>query len=464
MVRQVQSPSVRQVVNPKIQGTLQSPFERDPLIGKVVCGQFALEKKVSGGGMANVYVARNRTLGTHLAVKVLREDLPDAYAPDRLKLEAAVMATIHHPNVVRIFDHGEVEGLPYIAMEYLYGGSLADMRQDRITAQNSGPYLSLSESIEIILQICQAIIPLHRLGLIHRDLKPANILLDISPGVEKPIIKVCDFGLVARHDMYEVSAALLPLVTSVGDLTPPGASAGTPSAMAPEQFMGTHSFTTDVYAVCAMLYEFVSGKRPYGNPAPDTTVTEWYALKNKPVRPLREANPEVTVHPLLESIVMRGLAIEPADRFQTISELHDALLGVQSAIRSPAHSPSIQVPASAPSLQLRSSLWQYTRYVAIGALLSAGAAFLSFSQGTQSIPVTPTPAPVATSSVMIDCNPIGAQVFDETGMLLGTTPLEINPTLLKSSFITIKAAGHTKKSIVISKQSNGFIYVDLSKE
>ncbi|MEW5942110.1 MAG: serine/threonine-protein kinase, partial [Chloroflexota bacterium] len=212
------------------------------LIGKSL-GRYHILEQLGEGGMAVVYKAYDTRLEADVAVKVIRTEniLPSILERTlkRFEREAKSLAKLTHPNIVKVTDYGEFEGKPYLVMPYLPGGTLKDrIKQGQIPWQ---------EAIRLILPIAQALEYAHEHNIIHRDVKPSNILL-----TEKGQPMLTDFGVAKLFDME-----------ATADLTGTGMGVGTPEYMAPEQWQGQVSAQTDVYALGVVLYEMVTGRRPY---------------------------------------------------------------------------------------------------------------------------------------------------------------------------------------------------------
>jgi tetratricopeptide (TPR) repeat protein len=250
------------------------------------------------GGMGVVYQARQQGLDRLVALKmVLAGEYAGAAERQRFRAEALAVARLSHPNVVQVFEVGEHDGRPYLALEYLAGGTLAHRL-------HSGP-LPPREAAALLEPLARAVQAAHEKGVIHRDLKPANVLLttDGAP-------KVSDFGLAKRLD------------GSAGP-TPSGAVVGTPAYMAPEQAAGTPEAVgpaSDVYALGAILYEALTGRPPFQAPTPVDTLLR--VLSDEPPAP-RALNPAVPRD--LETITLKCLRKEPQKRYATAGELAEDL-------------------------------------------------------------------------------------------------------------------------------------------
>jgi tetratricopeptide (TPR) repeat protein len=258
------------------------------------------------GGLAVVYRARQRALGRLVALKMI---LAGAHASAteraRFRAEAEAVARLQHPNIVQIFEVGEQDGCPYLALEHVAGGTLAQRLR--------GTPLPVGAAAALAQTLAWAIHAAHERGIVHRDLKPANILLeeaaDAPPGSWTP--KVADFGLARRVDEPSQTAS--------------GAILGTPSYMAPEQAWGKSKVrpvgpTADVYALGAILYEMLTGRPPFlGSTTVDTLVQ---VTSSDPVPP-RRLNPAVPHD--LETICLKCLEKSPDRRYASALEMADDL-------------------------------------------------------------------------------------------------------------------------------------------
>ncbi|MFO0809811.1 MAG: serine/threonine-protein kinase [Gemmataceae bacterium] len=283
-----------------VQSELTQQLSDDPTsgmpTGAKLAGDYELLSLLGRGGMGVVYLARHHVLKRNVAYKVLTHlALPDPEAIDRFRSEATLLAKLQHPHIVQIFDSGTYEGVPFLAMEYVPGGSLAR----RLREQRPTP----SEAAELIATIARAVGHAHSLGIIHRDLNPANILLT-SDGQPK----VVDFGL-ARDLGGE-------------RLTRTGLVAGTPLYMAPEQLVADESQTpaVDVWAIGVMLYEMLTGTVPFPGSDPQVILTN--ILRHEAVS-LRAWQP--TLPSDLETICLKCLQKDAHRRYATANELGDDL-------------------------------------------------------------------------------------------------------------------------------------------
>jgi eukaryotic-like serine/threonine-protein kinase len=262
-----------------------------------LAGEYELVKQLGRGGMGVVYLARQRGLKRYVAYKVLTQcGSLDPETLDRFRGEAETLAKLQHTGIVQVYDSGSSNGSPYLAMEYVAGGSLAD--RARIGR------LEPRAAAVIIATVAGAVGHAHAHGIIHRDLKPANILLTVDGSP-----KVADFGLA--RDLANAG------------LTRSGFIAGTPSYMAPEQLSGRRDLgpTVDVWALGVMLYELLAGTVPFAGDDPGQILAN--VLRHEPVA-LRRWQPHLPRD--LETICLKCLRKEPHRRYASGSELADDLL------------------------------------------------------------------------------------------------------------------------------------------
>jgi len=272
-----------------------------------------LEKVLGSGGMGVVLKARQPTLDRDVAVKFLRDPhLADAAHHERFKQEARAVARLQHPNLVQLYEFGEVSradgtgAQPYLVLEYVSGGSLAQRLR--------GARLPPMEAARLVESLAQAIHYAHQQGVIHRDLKPANILLQIADSSaqienQSAIPKITDFGLAK----FLAGSSL----TVTGDVL------GTPSYMAPEQTTGKSADITpavDVYGLGAILYEALSGRPPFAAETRVETVRQ--VQEEEPLSPRRLKK---IVPRDLETICLKCLRREPGRRYASAQELADDL-------------------------------------------------------------------------------------------------------------------------------------------
>lgn len=279
--------------------------QRRDLVGVEVGGKYRIKALLGQGGMGAVYEAEHVAIGRLVAVKVLHpKHAQQAEAVARLRHEARVAGNIGHPNICETYDLGRLDdGSPYLVMERLVGETL----DQRIKREGAMPERDL---IDVMLQVLSALGAAHDKGIIHRDLKPENVFLMRRPG-SPAVAKLLDFGISkAIHDNRDA------------DLTMPGIVMGTPYYMAPEQARGDRGLDhrVDIWAAGVILYESLSGRRPFVARNYNALLVQILTSKH---RPLSEVRPGI--NPAIERIVDKALAKMREDRFQTALEFREAL-------------------------------------------------------------------------------------------------------------------------------------------
>src|SRR3954468_8508150 len=264
----------------------------------ILGGRYELGDVLGYGGMAEVHRGRDVRLGRDVAVKMLRSDLArDPTFQSRFRREAQSAASLNHPAIVAVYDTGEdvQDGVisPYIVMEYVEGRTL------RQVLEAEGRLLP-QRALEITALICTALDQAHRAGIVHRDVKPGNVML--TPGGD---VKVMDFG-IARA-----------VTSTAATMTQTAAVIGTAHYLSPEQARGEHvDARSDVYSTGCLLYELLTGGPPFSG---DSAVAVAYQhVREDPVPP---SHVEPDVPPAVDAIVLKTLAKNPANRYQTAGEL-----------------------------------------------------------------------------------------------------------------------------------------------
>jgi eukaryotic-like serine/threonine-protein kinase len=274
----------------------------DTLIDSVFDGRYRIIRKLGAGGMANVYLAEDQELGRRVAIKILddRHAADDSFI-ERFRREAKNAAGLSHPNIVSIYDRGEAEGTYYIAMEYLSGRSLKELIVSR------GP-TPIRIAIDYTRQMLAALGFAHRHGIVHRDIKPHNVVVD-SDGR----LKVTDFG-IARSGASQM--------TEVGSII------GTAQYLSPEQARGSPvDQRSDVYSVGIVLYEMLTGQVPFTGETPLEIAMKHLSEVPVPPSELRDDVPDD-----LDLVVLRALAKDPEDRYQTAEEMNADLARIQRGL------------------------------------------------------------------------------------------------------------------------------------
>jgi serine/threonine protein kinase len=264
------------------------------LAGKTL-GQYQVIEQVAKGGMATVFRARQKNLARDVAIKVLPPTLMhDGSFLERFYREVEVVAALQHPHILPVYDFGEFEGMPYIVMAYMSGGTLSDII-------SHGP-MNLNDAEVVIRQMADALDYAHSKGIIHRDFKPGNVLLD-----ERGNTYLADFGL-ARITASDSQ------ITGTGML-------GTPTYMAPELAMNnTLTPAVDIYALGVTLFQMLTGQVPF---EANTPLGVLMLHAHDPVPSLTEIRPEL--HKPVQWVVERSMAKLPGDRYTSGDELAKAL-------------------------------------------------------------------------------------------------------------------------------------------
>ena len=285
--------------------------------------RYEVSSRIGRGGMADVYLARDRLLDRPVAVKVLfPEFAADPSFVERFRREAQSAANLSHPNIVGVYDWGKQGNTYFIVMEYVNGRSLAEIiRADGVIQPQRGA--------EIAADVAAALSFAHSTGVIHRDIKPGNILVSPSGAV-----KVADFGIARALN-----------TPTEHDLTQAGAVMGTATYFSPEQAQGTPSDQrSDLYSLGIVMYEMAVGNPPFSG---DNPVAIAYKQVHEMPRPIADAMPGIPAG--YEAITMRLLAKQPANRFATADELRLALKRFRDGVPMPIDSFPPDPPARAPS-------------------------------------------------------------------------------------------------------------------
>jgi|GEM_PF-6878704 len=266
-------------------------------------GEYDIISVIGRGGMGGVYRARHRRLGKMVAIKLLPVDkLHDRSAKARFDREMLAVGAFEHKHIVRATDAGEIEGKPYLTMEYVAGASLAELAKYKKKPD-------IADICEMIRQTALGIQHAYESGMVHRDIKPSNLML-----TKTGIVKILDFGI-----------ALLSNTHHPEDLTSTGQLMGTFDYMAPEQASDSHEvdIRADIYSLAATLYRLLAGRPLFYGENYDSPLKKLSALANETPAPLIELRPDVPA-PLSE-FIMRALAREVPERPQTPQELIDFL-------------------------------------------------------------------------------------------------------------------------------------------
>jgi len=306
------------------------------MIGQTI-SHYRILEKLGAGGMGVVYKARDIRLDRAVALKFLPENLQqDSVALERFRREAHAASALNHANICTIYDIGEQDSRPFLAMEFIEGETL---RQ-----HIHGQPLKLEELLNLGIQIADALDAAHARGIIHRDIKPANIFV-----TQRGQAKVLDFGLAklvpkgilggealdSSHSGSEEGVSIVGLIT------------GTPSYMSPEQVRGDDLDTrTDLFALGLLLYEMATGRQAFSGNTGGAIIE---AILSRAPAPARSANPEIP--PELEEIINRALEKDPKRRWQSAAEIRGALQQLKRDSET-GHTVAVRAPAMA-------QLWRY---------------------------------------------------------------------------------------------------------
>ncbi|MDB4889133.1 MAG: protein kinase, partial [Gemmatimonadetes bacterium] len=270
-----------------------SPANIDVALGH----RYTIEREIGSGGMATVYLANDVKYHRKVAVKVLRPELAATIGTDRFLREIETASRLNHPHILPLYDSGVTDEVFYFVMPYVRGESV----RQKLTRETQ---LSISDAVDIARQVASALEFAHREGIIHRDIKPENILLHEGEAM------VTDFGI-----------ALALQSASVGRLTQTGALVGTPEYMSPEQSLGEPvDARSDVYSLGCVLHEMLTGELPHPGATAMAVITKRLTTPAPAVRRIRSAVPAS-----VERALMKALAREPADRFDSAASFADAL-------------------------------------------------------------------------------------------------------------------------------------------
>lgn len=264
--------------------------------GKLVNDRYEILKLIGEGGMANVYLAKDTILDRKVAVKVLRGDLSgDEKFVRRFQREALAASSLSHPNIVEIYDVGEDNGNFYIVMEYIEGKTLKQLIKKR-------GVLSLPETIDIMMQLLDALSTAHDSYIIHRDIKPQNIMIKDSG-----LVKITDFGIA--------------MALNSAQLTQTNSVMGSVHYLPPEQASGKGStIRSDIYSLGILMFEMLTGRVPFkGESAVEI------ALKHmkEPLPSVRQINPVVPQS--VENIILKAAAKNPKNRYKDVRDMKDDL-------------------------------------------------------------------------------------------------------------------------------------------
>ncbi len=398
------------------------------LIGKNVDRYHILEQ-LGRGGMATVYKASDTRLERNVAIKLIRKE---AFSPEvldrvlkRFEREAKALARLSHTHIINVFDYGEFENSPYLVMEYLPGGTLKE---------KLGKPMPPIEAVRLLAPIAQALAHAHQEGIVHRDIKPSNILIDKNGAP-----KLTDFGIARILEMSGDSTAL----------TGTGVGVGTPEYMAPEQGLGKEvDARTDIYALGVVLYEMVTGTKPYQADTPMAVVVKHI---NDPLPRPSSIIPGMPVE--VDHLLIKALAKEPENRYADMATFAKALekitsnvveisAGRQVAQELTYDELAVEVPKSAQQREKRKPnrlvAWlkgapKWGWVVVVGIIILVGSSLLIGRGINGEGPLAMLATPTATSTLTITPSPTPTFTSTNTATPTYTSTSSLTPTITFTS-------------------------------
>ena len=269
---------------------------------RLFAGRYATESRLGVGGMAEVLLARDTALGRRVALKLLAPQLAaDPIFVERFRREATAIASLNHPNVIVIYDHGVADGQPFIAMEYVPGRTLKEVT-------TAGAPLSSEAAVRYASQALAGLAAAHSLGIVHRDVKPQNLIVR-----DDGTLKIADFGVARSADETM--------------LTQHGSVIGTADYISPEQARGASAGAeSDLYSMGVVLFEMLTGSLPFTGEVPVAIANQHIGT---PAPSVRRLNPEIPAS--LARVVERALSKEPSRRHGSAAEMEAALKNPSTA-------------------------------------------------------------------------------------------------------------------------------------
>ena len=351
-------------------------------------GSYVILKKLGAGGMGEVYLAKDSRLDRTVALKVLSPDVSsDKRRMQRFRQEAKVASSLNQPNILTIYEFGEVNALTFLATEFIDGQTLRDYLREK--------QLKLPEILDIVIQVLAALDAAHEANIAHRDIKPDNVMIRRRDHV----VKVLDFGLAKvtekRPSVLVEQDSDLEAATAFK--TAPGIIMGTINYMSPEQAQAhVVDWRTDIWSTGVMIYEIVTGSMPFGGATTSHTIVQ--ILEKDPV-PLTQATRE-PVPAELERIVSKAMAKNPEERYQTAKDMLIDLRGLKKQLDRQAEIDRTSSPDVQPIATVAPVVPGNKRalLIALGAMGLALAAIVAVSvwRSRQERIVIPPSTPVAT--------------------------------------------------------------------
>jgi serine/threonine-protein kinase len=284
-------------------------------------GRYQVLEKIGEGGMGALYLARDPAIDRLVAIKLLRRGFDTEALRERFAREARAVGRLKHPNIVTIFDVGEHDGDPFIAMEFLAGETVGELIRH-------GAGLSLARRLKLLEELCDGLAYAHRAGLVHRDVKPANLMVDAEG-----VLKILDFGIVRIEE---------------SGMTQAGVLVGTINYMSPEQVLGTGvDHRSDIFAVGLVAYELLSGKQAFVGTMKDGLLRR---IPNVEIEPLANVRPGLD--PDVVAIVEKALQKSPEDRYQELAKMRNDLTRARQRIEVEEERAAVEAASAAAETAL----------------------------------------------------------------------------------------------------------------
>ncbi|MEP6730493.1 MAG: serine/threonine-protein kinase [bacterium] len=390
-------------------------------------GKYRILGQIGEGAMGVVYRALDPVLNRHVAIKVMSEALArDNDLRSRFLREAQSAGSLQHPNVITIYDFGEVDGHPFIAMEFVEG---ADLNQ----VLESDTPLSLVEKLDVLIDVLNGLSYAHKRGIVHRDIKPANIRID-----EEGRARIMDFGIAHL---------------SSSNMTRTGVMVGTPAYMSPEQITGgAIAATSDIFGTGAVMYELLTGEQAFRG---ESLQTVMYKIVSAPTPELKLIAPDLSesrntsISHALDTIVARALEKEPSDRYDNALEMAAALTEVRARVleSEPSTSTSLRVSvaklmAEAPEMKERRARRRRIMWGAVAAV--AAVAIVSvrlYSSGGSAATNPTTPAIAARAADAPPSTPTPGAVPPKVAAESNTPVITASPSKASQTTATPRELG-----------------------
>ena len=296
----------------------------DPQTLPEYVGRYKIERFLGQGGMGRLYLAVDPVLGRQLAIKVIREEVGDTDVRARFTQEARAAGGLKHPNVVTVFDAGDHEGHPFIAMEYVSGDTLADLIRRALP-------VPVTTKLHLIAQLCRGLACAHRSELVHRDIKPANLMVD-----QEGTLKILDFGIAHVAE---------------SGLTSTGVAIGTINYMSPEQVAGNKvDYRSDVFSVGTVFHELLTYQPAFPGTIQDGVM---YRIVHGEPASLRDACPDLERS--IVATVTRAMRAKPNERYQDLDTMAEELEAIRQRLDRGVAAKATPTAELETSLSLRSS-------------------------------------------------------------------------------------------------------------